>query len=387
MKWINILHLYQPPTQSKEIIDRVVHESYETILSLLEKYRNLKLTLNISGSLLELLIKYGHSNIIKRFRSHAERGAVEFLGSAMYHPILPLLDEREIARQIELNNKISKECFGDVYQPRGFYFPEMAYSHDAGLAVKKAGFAWTVLDEIHTNESIDVNTKYTVLGVGLDVIFRDSRYSKTFPPESIVENLGKIGREIIVICHDGELYGHWHSDDRGYYEKAFTHPNITTVTASEYIANLTAKKEILVRDASWESQPEELLKNIPLGLWQDPLNRIHILLESLKRSVLILVENNQDNPGYDKARYHADRGVASCAWWWASERKIGPFSPVSWNPTEIQKGVDELRQARECLVGLAEDEVSQIRMNVEELKSIIWKNHKDKYDQNYNAEL
>ncbi len=386
MKWINVLHLYQPPTQSREIVDQVVKESYETILGLLDTYAHIKLTVNISGSLLELLIKYGHENIIERFRAHAERGAIEFLGSAMYHPILPLLDEKEITRQIRLNNEISKKCFGSSYAPSGFYFPEMAYSAAAGITVKNAGFTWTILDEIHTTQNIDSENLYIAKENGFNVIFRNSTYSRTFPPESIIQTLEKIHAKYLITCHDGELYGHWHKDDRGFYKKVFTDLSIETQTVSEYLAEITETKvpiETPVRDASWESLPEELAHEIPLGLWNDPTNEIHLRLEAFKKQVLVLIEKNQNNRGYTKARHHADRGVASCAWWWASERKIGPFSPISWNPTEIEKGANELYHAVLSLEKMPEKDLAPIDAEFKNLRALIWQKHKAKYDPSY----
>src|SRR3989344_3246700 len=380
MKWINILHLYQPPTQSKEIVDQVVKESYSKIISLLDQYPILRLTMNVAGSLLELLRKYGHENIITGLKRHVDRGVIELLGSAMYHPILPLLSASMIRRQIKLHDDISKECFGKACAPRGFYFPEMAYSRESAEVVKAAGFEWTTLDEIHSVEKIIWSQPYTIKNVGLGVIFRNSHFSKSFPPESIVAELGSITEEYVITCHDGEMYGHWHRDDRGFYEKAFSHPRIGFLTASEYVdqedknsdGKIDEKNELDIRDASWESQPDELAKNIPLGLWNDPNNDIHQLLESLKRKVLTAIDEHQDDPGFVTARHHSDRGVASCAWWWASERKLGPFSPITWNPTEIEKGARELETAYKSLQTVDPTEAKEIGEAFEHLFKRIW---------------
>lgn len=378
MKWINILHLYQPPTQTREVVDLVVKESYSKIVDLLDLYPKLRLTINISGSLLELLRKYGHSAVIEGFKRHVDKGAVELMASAMYHPILPLLSASEIKRQIDLNMTISQECFGSGYAPKGFYFPEMAYSREAAQEVRNAGFEWTVLDEIHSAEKIDWDRGYDIKGVGLKAVFRDSRISRTFPPEAIVKELTTLSGRSIVTCHDGEMYGHWHKEDYGYYGKAFSDPNIVFLTASQYIDALKNFKEIEVRDASWESSPEELKDNVTLALWNDPHNDIHQILESLKRQVLLAVESHQDDPGYEKARYHADRGVASCAWWWASERQLGPFSPITWNPTEIEKGAKELESAFLSLNSVGAEEKVLAKAKFEGLFKLIWEKHKKK---------
>lgn len=385
MKFVNILHLYQPPTQTKEIVDQVVRESYETILKLLAAYPQVKLTINISGSLLELLATFGHKKIIESLRACAKKGQIEFLGSAMYHPILPLLTEKEIIRQIQLNNDISKKYFGEYYQPKGFYMPEMAYNDAAAKTIYHAGFDWIVLDEIHTEARVSPDTRYMVKNIGLGVLFRDSSFSRTFPPESIVTHFDSIQTKHLIICHDGELYGHWHKDDKGFYKKLCTHPHIQMITASEYLADLSHTKEITVRDASWESKPNELASKVPHALWNSPVNLIHQDLEMLKKIALTIVENHQSDPGYDDARYHADRGVASCAWWWASEVKIGPTSPISWNPTEIEKGATELYKAAASIQRLSQKEKDEVTRLFNNIRGLVWNKHKEKYDPQYQS--
>ena len=112
MKWINFLHIYQPPTQTAETLKLVTEESYLKIIELVETYPNFKITLNISGSLLELWVDHGYKSLIERYRKQIEAGKIELVGSAMYHPILPLLEEDEVIRQIELHNDICKKLLG-----------------------------------------------------------------------------------------------------------------------------------------------------------------------------------------------------------------------------------------------------------------------------------
>ncbi|MDD5068615.1 MAG: hypothetical protein PHN89_03385, partial [Candidatus Pacebacteria bacterium] len=76
-----------------------------------------------------------------------------------------------------------------------------------------------------------------------------------------------------------------------------------------------------------------------------------------------------------KARKYADKGVASCAWWWASERKIGPFSPVSWNPTEIEKGAKQLLLAVRALSNVDEKIKLKAEKLFAKLHELIWEKH------------
>jgi predicted glycosyl hydrolase (DUF1957 family) len=376
MKWINFLHLYQPPTQSKEIFDRITKESYELIVALLSEYPKLKLTINLSGSLLELLKKYKHEELISRFAEFVKTGRVELVGSAMYHPILPLISPIEIRKQIELHNEISKKWFGDSYKPKGFYFPEMAYSPESAEVVKSMGFEWIILDEISiVREKIKLDIRYEIEKVGLHVIFRNNFVSKKFPPEYVVENFAEINSEYLITAHDAELYGHWHKEDRGYYKKAFTHEKIDFITASEYIASLKQTKTIALRNSNWESTREELLKHIPYALWDDPGNLIHEQLWKLANLATKTIDDNRGDPYFGTAENCLHRGLASCTWWWASERKLGPFSPVCWNPKEIEKGAGELVEAVRTLKEADADVRIKAEYLFSDLHDTIWKTH------------
>jgi len=50
-----ILHAYQPITQKREILDRIINNCYIPFFENLLKNKNTKITLNISGCLLEKL--------------------------------------------------------------------------------------------------------------------------------------------------------------------------------------------------------------------------------------------------------------------------------------------------------------------------------------------
>ena len=66
MYWANLLHIYQPPGQKREIIDKVVRESYLPILDILEARPRVRLSLNICASLTEQLAEYGYIDILER---------------------------------------------------------------------------------------------------------------------------------------------------------------------------------------------------------------------------------------------------------------------------------------------------------------------------------
>ena len=64
MIWANLLHIYQPPTQTESILKTVSNESYRKILKGLKENPNGKITLNINASLSNLFVKYKYKDII-----------------------------------------------------------------------------------------------------------------------------------------------------------------------------------------------------------------------------------------------------------------------------------------------------------------------------------
>lgn len=384
--WIDFLHIYQPPNQDPAILDQVTKESYLHIIKLLKKYPRLKFTLNISGTLQEQLNHNGYLKVITEIKTLVKKGKIELVGSAMYHPILPLLPRSEIKRQIQLHNEISLERFGKNYKPKGFYLPEMAYSKKVADVIKEMGFKWIILDEIHfPGKEVNNNTKYKIKNNGLFVVFRNRNLSKSFPPEVIFKNLEKLNQKskqnnYVITAHDGELYGHWHKEDvGGYYRKSFTSRKIQNITVSEYLKSIRKTKEITLKNANWESTPAELNSKIPYALWDDPKNKIHQLLWELRELAIKAIRGNENDPQYIWSRNHLDRGLASCSWWWAAERRPDVFSPITWNPTEIEKGLKELISSIRSLQNIK----PEVKLKAEKiylaLVKNIWQKHWKKY--------
>ena len=374
--WINFLHLYQPPTQDTSVLDQITRESYARIPQLLRQFPKLKLTINFSGSLLELLQKNGYQPLLDEYKQLVAEKRIELVGSAMYHPILALLPEAEIERQINLQTDISRRIFGDLYNPTGFFIPEMAYSKKIAHVIKKLGFSWIILDEIHMPlGEPDPSIRYSIKENDLIVLFRNRVYSKTFPPEFIITNKDKIPQHIIITAHDGELYGHWHVNDYGYYEKAFTDPTIHLLTVSEYISSLTKSEVIEPREANWESLPDELNQAMPFALWDKRDNKIHELMWKFAYFTIDVINSSTDDKNYTAARTSADRGLASCAWWWATEAKLIATSPICWNPAEIEKGANELLKSLRSLNNLDISTRLEAERQFSEIRSTIWEKH------------
>jgi len=380
LTWVNFLHIYQPPNQFPEILDKVVKESYVPLLKMAAKYQRFYFTLNINASLTEQLAERGYQKIIESIKRLASRRQVEFTGSAAYHPILPLLPDSEIIHQIEKNEEINKKYFGNLYRPKGFYSPEMAFSNRLARIVKRLGYKWMILDEQQVNEKINFQKKYYIRGTGLEVIFRERNLSKSYPPYTLSRRLDKAEGEIVGIsATDGEMYGHWHRDESRDLQKLVARKNVNILKVSDFLFERRGREFVTPFRSSWESLPEEISAGIPFRLWNDPKNVLHQKLWKMAKLVIKLVNENKKDPNYYWARWHLDRGLASCTFWWCSRMRPSPFCPVTWNPDEVEKGIIQLIRAIRSLEKLP----SRAKLNAEKkyfrLQKLIWETHWKEY--------
>ncbi|MBT6691704.1 polysaccharide deacetylase family protein [Candidatus Parcubacteria bacterium] len=378
--WVNFLHIYQPPWQHRGVIEQIASESYEYLFTLLNKYRNFSCTLNVTGSLVEQLANV-RPDLLVKLKKLVDRGQIEITGSSKYHALLPLLNEREIKRQIELNQEVLAQYF-DIRQTKGFYFPEMSYSFKAAKVVKKLGFKWIILDAINFQDKIEDDVLYQIKNIGLKVIFRNRKISKAYPAEVIYLKFRKQLKksETIITATDGEIYGHQHEDWQGHLEKILQNKQLDVLTVGEYLSGIRSKKIIGLRDASWESTEAELRKNIPYALWNHPSNKIHQLLWQMVDLASDLVYKYRRDSNWQWARQHLDRGVSSCTFWWSSAKKPSEFSPLTWNPDMIDNGSEELiRAVRSLKKATSKEKIKAEKLYID-IKKNTWLTHWRKYN-------
>ncbi len=376
--WANLLHLYQPPNQNPALLKIIVKESYQSLLKILKNHPNLKFTVNFSGSLTELLSQNGAQNLIKGYKELALKNQIELTSTAKYHPILPLLPSNEIEHQIRINDKINKSLFGPAYEPQGFFCPEMAYSKKVGKIIKKLGFKWIILDEIAYNgklNQVDFEKGYEIKDLGLKVIFRDRTISKSFVPESIYEKLKDKKDELIITATDAEMYGHHHKDHQNIFEKISKDKNLETIKISNLIKSYSEFEKISPKTCSWETAPSDLQKNMPFPLWDNPKNKVHQKIWQLANLAIKLNKQYNSENKNIWSRKHLDRGLASCTWWWASLKKPDVFSPLTWNPDEIENGIGELIRSIRSLKNISKKAKITAENIYLELIKIIWHKH------------
>lgn len=377
MIWVNFLHLYQPANADPETVEEATEKSYLRLVSALESHPHIKMTFNISGCLVARWRVLGHDDLIKRIAALVKSGQLELTGTVAYHPIIPLIPEEEVERQIKENEDIITNAFGLQKKPAGFFFPEMAYSPGAGKLIKRLGYEWVILDEILASSKVDSSRTYIDKKNGLKVIFRSRRYSHSYVPDTIWKLLAKGDDQIIVSATDGELYGLRHNDPGGSFEELLADDRLKTLTVSELAVRTDKPERMDVLAGSWESTTSQLKASRPFELWQNPDNKIHALMWELANLAIKTTNKHKDDDNYYWARWHLVRGLASCSFWWASEKDFAHiYGPKAWNPDEIERGTVELIRSIRAL----EDEITRrVKVKAEELyieiKRLIWQRH------------
>ena len=329
MYWANLLHIYQPPTQKAHWIERIARESYSKIFSGLKNIPQAKLTLNINAILTELLIKHGWNSIIDDIRELAERGQIEFSASAKYHPFLPLLPEREIIRQIELNNKTNKKIFGKVYAPVGFFPTEMGLNNKVVKIAAKMGYEWIIAAELAYPKatSPDITTIYhhdtykdlLVYFRNKDISFKLLSAEVGVAAETAAQ-LTRVFGELFkkegyfITAIDGETFGHHRPGLEELLFDLYKSDALDPVTIGE-LKNLFSKRApISPRDSTWALLKKDLENKTPFSRWFNKKNEIQVKQWELTNLVLLLIKKYPQK----KPRILLDRALHSDQYWWSS---------------------------------------------------------------------
>jgi len=360
MYWCNFLHIYQPPTQTEKIVRKVTDEGYRTLVRVFNEAPGGKITLNINAVLTEQLARYGLDDVIQGLRELAERGQIEFTGSAMYHPILPLIPKDEVIRQVKLNSEVNQRYFGEVYKPTGFFPPEMCYSYEVAQTIAELGFRWIIVDELSFGGrigSVKYDRLYKVEGLGDFLVFFKERpfsagitygaYPSAEPFLSALKDRLEIDKYLLTGT-DGEVYGHHRPGQEKLLSDIFARGTPKTCTISELINNFKQIDTVNPAPSSWSTWEDEMTQGIPYPQWQYPGHELHKLQWQLTELVLHVVkEASIKTPGFSEARKLLDEGLHSCQYWWASCRPWWSVEMIEWGAQKLYRAIESLGDAIE----------------------------------------
>lgn len=371
-------------------MDKVCEESYRPLIKVFRDIPSAKVTVNINGVLTEFLRDHGKWDIIRGLVKLAENGQLEFTGSAKYHPILPLIPQDEMKRQITQNNETNRRLLGKIFAPRGFFSPEMCYSREMVEPIIETGHQWLLLSGV----ACPVEWHFDVIhGVSLDdkslsVFFRDDILSNKIcfhgiSAQGFLEHLSQLkdDREdiYVITAMDAETFGHhiknWekifleevyealepleavksdvqqlqllaeeHRDIFGLRERGEAR-EIEVVTISELLDIFPRGSSIEPKPSSWSTSGEDLEAGNPYPLWADPNNQIHQLQWEHMNICIDMVKKAMERADNETSKYYADiarglmdRALHSDQFWWASRRPM-------WDINLINRGLMQQTEA------------------------------------------
>lgn len=342
MNWINFIHFYQPANLEDWKILEAYNKSYKRLIKSLQDNPKEIMTANFSGSLLKRLFNLGKENFLSDTAQLIKEGRLEIVGTAAFHPLLPLIDEAEAIYQIKKQEEFLAKYLGVTDRPAGFFLPEMAGDKKTFRLIKKLGYKYVILDPISTAEDIDSSLGYIDKDSGLKIVFRNRVASRAYVPEYILDN--KFKGNFLVTATDAELYGLRHEDFTKKLEEVLAHDNIYNISVSEFLSKQEKMDKISLRAASWDSEEEDLLNKEPFLLWTQKNNHIHKLLWKLADLATKLSSKKDIDNEY--VHWHLSRGLASCTFWWASGHDFSKqFGPIAWSPDEVDRGLNDLIRA------------------------------------------
>ncbi|MBD3230581.1 MAG: hypothetical protein GF329_20545 [Candidatus Lokiarchaeota archaeon] len=337
-----LLHIYQPPCQFYEILKRVVKESYVPFLKIIKKTENVNITLNINGSLTELLELYDYNyfnEMIDLINELSLNNKIRFTGSAKYHPILPLLQLDELERQIKLNEEFNRRIFDKYSEKKGFFPPELCISLNNIDKIYDLGdYHWMIADGIACPENWPTDEYYSYNN--MPIFFRDSIISNhiafnEIKPLDLVKKLENLFEQdyYIIFALDGETFGHHIKNyENDFLKKFFDIVNekkdLQLIFIDEILDLYPSEKSITPIESSWSTTREDLENEIPYPLWANPANELHVIQDRLQDMVYRIIKmaekalekENSENKiknTLNLARSSLDKGEMSCKLWWS----------------------------------------------------------------------
>ena len=391
-----LLHFYQPSTQFHRVLKKVCNESYRPLVNLFHEQPHAKVTVNINAVLTEMLDEHGMSDVIDGLRELSEMGRLEFVGSAKYHPILPLIPQDEMLRQIGQNHQTNRRYFGKTYSPLGFFSPEMCYSRDVVRPILETGHRWLILGGVACPVAWPSSVVHQIRsdGQSLVVFFRDDVLSnrisfKQTDVKGFIEQLRsfapKGGDIYVVTAMDAETFGHHirHWEDiflaemyealqpdpsvegprRGKVERLVQPVDlakeqsellrtmevaktgeIRVVTVSQLLELFPAGAFVEPKASSWSTSADDIQAGNPYPLWNSKENVIHQLQWQHLKIAIGLTQKAEEGAGNDSAKNYADlarglldRAMQSDQFWWASRR---PW----WDINLVNRGLMQQRE-------------------------------------------
>ena len=132
---------YEQQESNERILKKVAEKSYlptnARLLHLLENNPNFKLSLSITGTVIEQLERWA-PEVLESFRRLTATGQVEIVGETYHHSLAFFYSRAEFEMQVEMHKQKVQQVFGQT--PQVFRNTELAYNNDLAYWADRAGY-------------------------------------------------------------------------------------------------------------------------------------------------------------------------------------------------------------------------------------------------------
>jgi alpha-amylase len=129
------------PTNNCTLINKVAKKSYlptnRTLLKLLERYPDFRLSLSITGTVLEQMERWA-PEALQSFKDLVNTGRVEILAETFHHTLAFFYSRPEFEMQVNMHRQKVESLFGKA--PQVFRNSELAYNNDLAYWADQAGY-------------------------------------------------------------------------------------------------------------------------------------------------------------------------------------------------------------------------------------------------------
>ncbi len=139
-----VIHNHQPVGNFDFVFAHATERAYDPILTALERYPAVRLSLHYTGPLYDWLTVHRPDHL-ERLRALVARGQVELLTGAYYEPILVSIPDADKIGQIRKMTRFLREIFG--YEATGIWLAERVWEPHLPKPIAEAGVRYTILDD------------------------------------------------------------------------------------------------------------------------------------------------------------------------------------------------------------------------------------------------
>lgn len=359
-----VLNFHQPAGNLEHLLQYNERQAKEILYALDRVPRSLwnyddiaRAQLCLSGTLLETLANpefqrrvYGIVDCGSLLWYLQNSRIIQILGSAYYHPLLPLTPRLDWEDQLQRASNLGRYLFPDN-SFAGFWPPNMAFCMELIPLLKQLGYRYVLVD----SEQVDPITPMSwetlcyrphVAQYGNEeiiVVVRDHGLSKAqeigFTTDWFLQAVQERTQAcdfpaLITTCTDGEN-GHWFRNTTsggnfwsGFYQKLLDKARdgtgaVVPTYITEYLDQHGAYGKVHVRSGSWNSERYETDE---LLLWSGSRVQTDAFVRALELTQAIFAAranasstgayNPQVYQKLEEARWHVLRAETSCNFFW-----------------------------------------------------------------------